>query len=105
MNAKESMFMCPDCSYTWSDEIADHGEQYRVFCPKHDLYDARYTDGRPLMDDVCPACEIDRHMCIKINEGRFRDGKPEIEAVVVESDWPEYEPTWEAIKKRMEEAP
>ena len=45
------------------------------------------------------------HICIKINEGRFLDGKPEIEAVVVESDWPEYEPTWEAIKKRMEDAP
>jgi len=32
---------------------------------------------------------------------RERNGKQPLECVVVESDWPEYEPTWEAIKQRM----
>ena len=32
---------------------------------------------------------------------RERNGKQTLECVVVESDWPEYEPTWEAIKQRM----
>lgn len=36
---------------------------------------------------------------------RERNGKPPLECVIVESDWPEYEPTWEAIKKRMTEKP
>ena len=33
--------------------------------------------------------------------GREEVGKPPLECVVVESDWPEYEPTWEAIEARM----
>jgi hypothetical protein len=44
---------------------------------------------------------LDR-VCKKINEGRFRDGRSEMDAVVVESDWPEYEPTWKAIERRMD---
>jgi len=35
------------------------GEQYRVFCDKHDLYRARYTNGRPLVDDRCPWCVVE----------------------------------------------
>ncbi|MCP4493267.1 MAG: hypothetical protein GY820_39085 [Gammaproteobacteria bacterium] len=31
---------------------------------------------------------------------KARGAKP-LKAVVVESDWPEYGPTWDAIKKRM----
>lgn len=34
-----------------------------------------------------------------------RNGKPPLECVVVESDWPEYEPTWKAIEARMTGAP
>jgi len=37
----------------------------------------------------------------KIATGRADAGKMPLECVVVESDWPEYEPTWEAIKARM----
>ena len=37
----------------------------------------------------------------KVNEGRRWDHKPVIKCVVVESDWPEYEPTWKAIENRM----
>lgn len=59
MNTKDTMQMCPDCCYTWSEKQPDHGDQYHVFCPKHDLYEARYTEGRPLMNDRCPICEIE----------------------------------------------
>ena len=33
--------------------------------------------------------------------GRSWRGKPLLKCVVVESDWPEYEPTWKAIEARM----
>ena len=33
--------------------------------------------------------------------GRSEAGKPSLECVVVEADWPEYEPTWKAIEARM----
>ena len=33
--------------------------------------------------------------------GRSESGKPLLECVVVEADWPEYEPTWNAIEARM----
>ena len=36
-----------------------------------------------------------------ISEGREKDGIPAVECVVVESDWPEYEPTWRAIEARI----
>ena len=36
-----------------------------------------------------------------ILEGREKDGIPAMECVVVESDWPEYAPTWEAIEARI----
>jgi hypothetical protein len=32
--------------------------------------------------------------------GRRRQGKKPLVACVVESDWPEYEPTWNAIEER-----
>lgn len=41
----------------------------------------------------------------KVDAGRRRRRKGPIECVVVESDWPEYEPTWAAIEKRMDAAP
>jgi len=36
---------------------------------------------------------------------RRATGKPDLQCVVVESDWPEYEPTWLAIEKRMAQRP
>ena len=33
--------------------------------------------------------------------GRREAGKAELECVVVEADWPEYEPTWKAIEARV----
>ncbi|ALX96102.1 hypothetical protein AV650_22300 [Serratia fonticola] len=32
---------------------------------------------------------------------RLIEGKQPLECVVVESDWPEYEPTWNAIEARV----
>lgn len=37
----------------------------------------------------------------KIYDGRDDDMNPVLEYVVVEKDWPEYEPTWQAIEKRV----
>jgi len=38
----------------------------------------------------------------KIEEGRKQDDRHNLQCVVVESDWPEYEPTWNAIEKRVD---
>jgi hypothetical protein len=38
----------------------------------------------------------------KVACGREFDGKNHLECVVVESDWPEYEPTWAAIERRVD---
>ena len=40
-------------------------------------------------------------MKIMIDAGRDRANKPPLDCVVVEADWPEYEPTWKAIENRM----
>lgn len=37
----------------------------------------------------------------KVAKGRADECKMPLECVVVESDWPEYEPTWAAIEARM----
>lgn len=33
---------------------------------------------------------------------RLQKGKDTLTALVIESDWPEYEPTWDAIQRRIE---
>lgn len=38
----------------------------------------------------------------RLNYGRECVAKAPLKCVVVESDWPEYEPTWKAIEKRMD---
>ena len=40
-------------------------------------------------------------ICNKVDECRRNAGKPDLETVVVEKDWPEYEPTWKAIEHRV----
>lgn len=49
------------------------------------------------------ACQLDRLQEIgeAIAAGRAADGKPIFNAVVVEQDWPEFEPTWSAIELRV----
>ena len=39
----------------------------------------------------------------RIAEGRRDHGKAPFNAVVVEQDWPEFEPTWAAIEARMKQ--
>ena len=41
----------------------------------------------------------------RVHAYRSSVGKAPLECVVVESDWPEYEPTWAAIEKRVDETP
>ena len=36
-----------------------------------------------------------------VSANRKKAGKLELNCVVVESDWPEYEPTWAAIEARI----
>lgn len=40
-------------------------------------------------------------LSLKIAHGRFEDDRRQLEAIVVEKDWPEYEPTWLAIENRV----
>lgn len=37
----------------------------------------------------------------KLSNWRALKGKEKLACVVVESDWPEYEPTWNAIEERV----
>lgn len=40
----------------------------------------------------------------KLNEYRLLNGKQSLQCAVVESDWPEFEPTWQAISDRVDSA-
>lgn len=42
------------------------------------------------------------YLCEKVAEYRTECGRVPLQCVVVESDWPEYEPTWAAIQARVE---
>ena len=42
-----------------------------------------------------------RRIQAKVEEHRAEIGKPPLDCVVVESNWPEYEPTWKAIESRV----
>ena len=42
-----------------------------------------------------------RYIQARVREHRAKLGKPRLDCVVVEADWPEYEPTWKAIEARM----
>jgi len=44
------------------------------------------------------------HVCETVDFERAKRGKNPLKCVVVEHDWPEYEPTWAAIKKRTEDS-
>ena len=50
----------------------------------------------------CTQAEIEdfNKVCDKVNLHRNTAGKPPLECVVVEKDWPEYEATWAAIEAR-----
>jgi len=59
----------------------------------------KLTDIEKYLDD-------DRRKLLDFIAGNIRDGrlleeKPTFKCVVVEQDWPEYEPTWQAIERRV----
>ena len=41
-------------------------------------------------------------LCMRINRLRKDRGKQELECVVVENDWPEYEEVWKLIETRVD---
>lgn len=45
-----------------------------------------------------------RRLAREYAEHRKQMGKKPLDCVVVESDWPEYEPTWQAIETRVTDA-
>lgn len=64
----------------------------------------RYTVLK--ITDVGQALDADEREALihyeqKVAAWRENNGKRPLVAVVVESDWPEYEPTWAAIEQRM----
>lgn len=72
--------------------------------PEKFIREARYTVLKN--KDVFRAlsdCEyrILAALCQKIDAYRRDRKRGPIRAVVVEHDWPEYEPTWQAIKARV----
>ena len=53
------------------------------------------------LNTAFPAAAL-RTILEQVQEYRMaRGASPNMECVVVESDWPEYEPTWAAIEERM----
>lgn len=46
-------------------------------------------------------CNILNTLAAKVAAHRLQAGKTNLSGVFVEHDWPEYEPTWAAIEKRM----
>lgn len=72
--------------------MPDFKREDRYFVLKRTDIDAALTD-------------LERHFLMhlgqKVNLTRRFHGKIPLHCVVVESDWPEYESTWQAIERRM----
>ena len=41
-------------------------------------------------------------LAARVSVSRYMRGASDLKCVVVEHDWPEYEPTWDAITRRMD---
>lgn len=58
-------------------------------------------------DSLCALLKSEREqindLSLKVADYRDRRGKPPLVCAVVESDWPEYEPTWRAIEERIKQ--
>jgi len=59
------------------------------------IKDLREYLPQPLIDHLSSIAD-------EVRAGRQLAGKQPLECVVVESDWPEYEPTWQAIEARVD---
>jgi hypothetical protein len=72
--------------------MAEFKREFRYAVIKRKDADAALTlDERATLSDLL----------WKIECWRQRSGKGTLSCVVVEHDWPEYEPTWKAIEARM----
>lgn len=65
--------------------------RYTVF--KHTDVEKHLSDS-----EIQLLCELES----KINFARQQEGRGLLTAVVVEKDWPEYEPTWAMIEARVD---
>jgi hypothetical protein len=67
------MHQCKECGFVTADMDLIPSEKQRdsmrVFCPRHDMHEARYLDGRPLLDDACPLCVIE-NLQLLLSEAR-----------------------------------
>jgi hypothetical protein len=66
-------------------------ERYIVFKIK-DLANCLSSDERHQLDAIRQ----------RINDYRIHNGKQVLECAVVESDWPEFEPTWKMVSERVD---
>ena len=60
----------------------------------------KYKDIKKYLSEAEQATIIE--LASIVDAGRIADGKKMVDCVVVERDWPEYEPTWAAIERRMD---
>lgn len=60
----------------------------------------KLTDVSAALTDV--DAKALKAICDKVTEHRIRRGAAMMDCVVVEHDWPEYEPTWAAIERRVD---
>lgn len=69
------------------------------FQREHRYYVAKVSDARKYLTDLEQG--ILAGLLGKITGGRLQDDKAPLICCVVEQDWPEYEPTWQAIEERV----
>lgn len=69
------------------------------FQREHRYYVVKVSDARKYLTDLEQG--ILALLLGKTTSGRLQDGKDPLICVVVEHDWPEYEPTWQAIEERV----
>ncbi len=55
-------------------------------------------DKHLIQEDCARLFDLERKVACR----RVEEGRPPLECIVVESDWPEYEATWQAIEKRVD---
>ena len=56
------------------------------------------------LEEYLPNCTriLLGEICNLINFKRHEDGKDKVKAVVIESDWPEYETVWKLLEERVD---
>ena len=82
--------------------MGDEAEKRRHGFKRDDRYLVlKYSDIEKYLDDDMDRLELEV-FAEKIANGRMEDGRERLlKCVVVEHDWPEYEPTWKAIEDRV----